>query len=397
MDRFLIFRRGEFCYNSLNIFSEWLGSALEKLGCPVVFFDIEKEGAIDTEKLSIIKEGGFRAAIAFNAGGQHNTCLPDGKNVFDSYGIPFYNYIVDHPIAHHGNMTSTCKNYYVICVDEEHKEFIDKYYPGVKEAFFIPLAGIEKESAGSDTYEEYIHRPYIIGFTGSYDDFRVLDEEISEYPALLKKIVDSQIDLLLADRSLGIEKSLKIVLDDFGLKDEPSIPFMQVAVSTRIVNRWIKAYIREEVIRYLLLSKEQIHIWGTGWERLTDVSEGSMVLHPPVAYDQLPDIYRKTQICINNMPWFKRGMHDRIPMAMLAGATVLTDGSEYLERVMSAEGDVVCLYDIDQLSKLPQLVTDLVNDPQKCFEIAQKGRCLASEKYTWDSVAGLFLKILEAP
>ncbi|MCR4895645.1 MAG: hypothetical protein K5891_02600 [Lachnospiraceae bacterium] len=395
MSRILIFRRGNFCYNSLNVFSQCLASSLEKLGYSVVFFDVHKEGTIDLEEVSVVREYDFDAAIAFNAGGQHNTCLPDGRNLFDAYEIPFFNYIVDHPLAHHGNMTSTCSNYYVICVDGEHKEYVDRHYPRVKEAFFLPLAGLGDDDYLIDSFEDYKRRPFQLGFTGSFDDFRVLDEEISGYPTLLQKIINAQIDILLSERNLGIEQSLTLALDSMNLLKDTDISFEQYAVSTRIVNRWIKAYIREEAIRYLAAGRVPIHIWGSGWEKMRDLPNDSLIVHPAVAYESLPEICQNTQICFNNMPWFKQGMHDRVPTAMLAGAMVLSDSSRYVDRLINEYGEVVCLYDISQLSELPGLVNDLIKSPEKCYEIATHGKNIATECFTWNDVARKFAQIVD--
>ncbi len=342
-----------------------------------------------------IRDMGYDAAIAFNAGGQHNAYLNDGRNAFDAYDIPFFNYIVDHPLVHHGNMTSSCQNYYVICVDGEHKDYIDRHYPEVKGAFFLPLAGSAPDDYTGQSCEEFLSRPYTLGFTGSFDDFRILDEEIDSYPVLLKELINTQIDILLTDRSLGLEKSLDMALDAMDLKDNPELDYEQCAVSTRIVNRWIKAYTREETIRYLLLSGEPVHIWGSGWDKMEDVPDGAMILHQPVSYEKLPEICKQTKICFNVMPWFKDGMHDRIPTAMLSGAAVLTDGSRYIDALPNGGSDMLCLYDAGNLNALPRYAEELVCDPVRTYETAERGRNYASKRFTWHVLAEQIISIID--
>ncbi len=343
-----------------------------------------------------LRDAGYDAAIAFNAGGQHNAFLNDGRNAFDAYGIPFFNYIVDHPLVHHGNMSSSCRNYYVICVDGEHRDYVDRHYPEVKGSFFLPLAGSAPDDQTGQSPDEFSSRPYTLGFTGSFDDFRILDEEIDSYPLLLKSLVNTQIDILLSDRGLGLEASLDTALDAMGLKDNPELDYEQCAVSTRIVNRWIKAYIREETVRYLLLGGEPVHIWGTGWDRMDDVPDGSMIVHPPVSYDSLPGICNQTRICFNVMPWFKDGMHDRIPTAMLSGAAILTDGSRFIDKLPNGGRDMMCLYDISRLEELPGYVQSLVNDPEGLYETACRGREYALKHFTWNSLAKQVISIMES-
>ena len=53
----------------------------------------------NNEILKSIKEEGYDAVLAFNAVGQQNY-IYDDRNLWDSMGIPFVNYIVDHPQMH---------------------------------------------------------------------------------------------------------------------------------------------------------------------------------------------------------------------------------------------------------------------------------------------------------
>ncbi len=392
MPRVLIFRRDSFCYDSLNVFSERLAKALDHMGVETDFFDAGAEGAIRFSSDNIFEKTKYDAAVAFNAGGQHNSFLDDGSNVFDHYGIPFFNYIVDHPLVHHGNMRSECENYYVVCLDRDHVKYIEDHYPLVKGTFFLPLAGIENGAETDTSYEEFLNRPYDVAFTASFDDFRVLDEEIDGYPRLLKELVNSQIDIMLDNRSMTVEGALKIALESNGAMSEAGISYEDAAVATRITNRWIKAYIREEVMRYLLLAEIPVHIWGTGWDRMTDVDHDLMILHDPVSYDKLPSVCDKSRICFNIMPWFKDGLHDRVPTAMLAGAAVLTDGSRYIDELFTAQGseENIYTYELADPESLPGILRRMIDSPEELYEVSVRGMSFAKKNMTWDALAAKF-------
>ena len=50
------------------------------------------------------------------------------------------------------------------------------------------------------------------------------------------------------------------------------------------------------------------------------------------------------------MPWFKGGMHDRIPLALMNGCLSLTDASTYLTDVLNiGENEGVYTYSLENI------------------------------------------------
>ena len=62
------------------------------------------------------------------------------------------------------------------------------------------------------------------------------------------------------------------------------------------------------------------------------------------------------------MTWHKDAITERILNAMLQKAAVLTERNPYMEEHFS-DGKDVLLYDLDQLSALPELVRSALSDP----------------------------------
>ena len=85
---------------------------------------------------------------------------------------------------------------------------------------------------------------------------------------------------------------------------------------------------------------------------------------------------------LNTMPWFKNGMHDRIATAMLNGAVAVTDGSGYLSRDFAA-GEELLVYSIEDYPAMAAMVSDSLQDMEKLFEIAGKGRQKAKNALDW--------------
>lgn len=62
-------------------------------------------------------------------------------------------------------------------------------------------------------------------------------------------------------------------------------------------------------------------------------------IRPEVSYSSLPGIYASSQISVNQMPWFKYGIHDRIPLSLMNGCLCLSDTSDYFTYVLKNKSD----------------------------------------------------------
>ncbi len=85
------------------------------------------------------------------------------------------------------------------------------------------------------------------------------------------------------------------------------------------------------------------------------------------------------------MPWFKDGAHDRIFNTMLNGAAVLTDGSRYLNQILTDGKDAV-FYSLKgrdgRMSGLVEGAHRLLNS-QYGSKVAHAGMELALAGHTW--------------
>ena len=99
--KILLIKREDVCYSSLSCFLDELKNGIESNGTKVDTLDVSNNPLVspDREELLRIVRGGYDAVLTFNAVGQQNYEL-DNKNLWDEAGIPFINYIVDHPLQH---------------------------------------------------------------------------------------------------------------------------------------------------------------------------------------------------------------------------------------------------------------------------------------------------------
>ena len=67
----------------------------------------------------------FDAVIDYNSK-LPGAVLDDGTPFLNHIQAPFYNYILDHPVYHHANLSVLLENYHVICIDDDHNKYISK-------------------------------------------------------------------------------------------------------------------------------------------------------------------------------------------------------------------------------------------------------------------------------
>nr|MCR4642882.1 hypothetical protein [Lachnospiraceae bacterium] len=139
----LLFLREEICNGLINEYIRRLSKGLNACGIETDFYDISRYLLTPPPESELRNwpEKHYDAALAFNAIGQQNYML-DGENIYDRMGIPFYNYLLDHPLEHDPDVAMGPADYRIICLDRDHVDYVYKYYPNVKKCYFLPLPGV---------------------------------------------------------------------------------------------------------------------------------------------------------------------------------------------------------------------------------------------------------------
>ncbi len=327
MKKILLFHRDKAGNDTLNCFTELLAKEFNKKGIETKVFDIEPY-FLSTPDISVltneIVNSGCDAAIAFNAIGQEKYSI-DNSNVYDIAGIPFINYIVDHPLDHIFAMKNVPKDYYVVCMDREHVEFVKTYLKDVKDAFFLPLGGLYEERKNKED------RIYDVVFTASLFEIGEIERNIFSLPSAIQGIVLDTIDYLLFNRNISVEEGLFCVLEGKGIFCDNPDDHFAYSYATKIIYKYLRSYYREECIRYIMQSDIRLDIFGTGWDKLEDAYSSNTYIHPTIPYYETAKLCQNSKVLFNVMPLFKDGSHDRIATAMLNCSAILTDHSKYLD------------------------------------------------------------------
>lgn len=302
-------------------------------------------------------------------------------------GARYVTYLCDHPSENRDRLQKLGKDAVVFVCDMFHVQYIQKYYPNIKNVSFIPLSG-------SYCFLDipYQKRKYDVVFTGSYANPEKLYQNMMlQYEGVLNQFVQSMIRQLENNPNYTIEHCLKIVLEQnrVSVSDEE---FNELTEEFFCVSHYARFYYRDCVMRILVENGIQVHVFGNGWEDFEGLGKDNLILengNEIIAREAVAN----AKISLNVMPWFKAGFQERIATAMLSETVALTDESMYINENFTNKE--LCTYALDNLIKLPELVQTLLENEEDAAQIAKNGKKRADAELTWQYRAKQMIHYIE--
>lgn len=185
--RILMFHTNNASFNTLNIFYEKLAGEFQKKGHETSFIDLMDDGAI-SELYRRLDTGKYDIVFSINSIGEGGIRLPNGKNIYDNFHIPFLEMLLDHPMDHIGYILNSGNDFHLTYCDRDHRAFIEDYCPRVKSCHFVEeVGGLEPEDT-SFTMDDFISRPFNGVFIGNHMDLAEGDTYLMSLPFNLRMI-----------------------------------------------------------------------------------------------------------------------------------------------------------------------------------------------------------------
>lgn len=405
----------DICYNSTSYFEQRISEELINAGIKVTHLNIPKpaKGLSSTlaDTAYMLLKPYFNADL--DAIIDINTTIPcikyNNRYILNNFDIPVWHYILDHPLYHYKALKVQLNNYNVICLDTFHAKLIRESFPHIREVKVIPLSADEysisniskkycqdnmadtnsDSSYNTLSYHKCSKRAVKLLFTSTYTDpvkvallynksgLNIQNNNInhkdindnSTKNTLIKDIDnDYLLNTLLNNPSFTQEKAVQY-LRSLNILDNSSST-IQYLHNNFLIDVYLQCIIREEIISTIIKNRIPITIYGHGWDAFADkcdilIPEYTKYLdiRKEVTYNRLPAIYSNARLSLNQMPWFKGGMHDRIPLALMNGCLSLTDASTYLTDILNiGENEGVYTYSLENIEAVPDIIMDILNN-----------------------------------
>ena len=366
----------------LQYIMEQYRQAFHNMGYETFIFpaaSTQEEFTTNAEKLFLFHEKGINAVITFNNRGFR---MEMGQNsLWDIWGVPCYNLLVDHPMYYYDTLNISPAQGVVVCEDRNHVHYIERFYPAVQKSFFLPAGGEElhpghpkKLIRDRSVDVLYVGGSKHIG-NRTYDDITtaLLDDMICNPHKSLERAVEDLLTKVQPDLS---DAELKLMIEQY-----------------RHADLEITGLYRVEVIRTLVEAGISVSVYGEGWDQTDLIEHPNFDCHASISFAEGLALMEDSKIVLNHLSWFKDGCCERIFNAMLQKAVCVTDDSIYLKEQF-ADGEDIVFYSLSALDKLPGLVNELLQDPERMQHIADCGYDNASTHHTWAHRAAELAKLL---
>lgn len=383
-------------YDTLDLFTEELKRAFEALGYSSFVYDACCEEESKKRLLELLDRlvtargtggpGAFpavSACITFNNLG-YNLDLPDGRNLWEAYGIPYINILMDHPFHYEKPLRNAPSTSVVFGTDRNHVRYLRRFFKNIRQTDFLPHAGVEL----GHRHKPLAERGIDVLYAGALPIYTVEDmiPDLDSIPETDGQIMAQEV---LRELVSHPERTTEDVMEEYlktvcsGITEQR---IHEITVKMRFVDSYATSFFREQAVRILVESGIHVTVYGAGWDQCDWSSNPCLHYGGKVLAPQILPLMNNSKIVLNTMTWFKAGAHDRVYNGMLAGAAVVTDDSTYLRREFR-DGRELVMFSLREVRNLPDRVSDLFGHPGRAQQMAEQGYQAAKEGHTWRSRA----------
>lgn len=379
-------------YDTLDLFTEKLREAFEEMGYGSFVYDARMEkqskealteclnNANCSEEKGAIEQF---ACVTFNNLG-YNLDVSDGRNLWDTYEIPYINILMDHPFHYEKPLRNAPEQSVVLCTDRNHVKYIRKYLKNIRRTDFLPHAGVELGKKHKPLAERKIDVLYA-GALPIYTVSKMIPDLSSIREVDGQELAQNVLGELVKHPERTTEDAIEEYVKD-KRNDISEQRIHEIIVQMRFLDSYATSFFREQAVRILVESGIRVTAYGTGWDQCDWSENPCLDYRGKVLAPEILPLMNDSKIVLNTMTWFKAGAHDRIFNGMLAKAAVVTDDSTYIKREFR-DGEELSMFSLRELGSLPERVFSLFGHMEEAQQMAERGYTAAKENHTWKSRA----------
>lgn len=277
----------------------------------------------------------------------------------------------------------------ISCVDRSDCELLRSYH--FEKTFFSPHA-VEQELILPWNDKD---KPIDVLLLGTcYDPNTLYNYWKNTYPKKIVCVLEEAVSHVLSDDHTTFVRALLFSLVSNGV-DPKEVEFDRLAYYVDCYTRGID---RLNLIRSI--KSARVHVFGGRcWREEQPVENWSYYLanqvnvtvHPQVNFVEALGLLQKSKICLNSVPFFKNGSHERVFASLACGAVPLTSDNRYLREVFPDEKEVL-FYQSNSLDDIDEKLQVLLKNKKKLNKMINKGQEIVKSNHTWDHRVDLFFK-----
>lgn len=362
-------------YEVVRHFTKKLAEAMERKGIEVHIIDANEDD-IDPDLFRDFMINPPDITCSFNRIAK----LKSGKYLWDFLKIPHLALLVDPPIYY---LDLTDSPYIgMTSVDRSDARAASSIFPRM---MFWPHA-VERELSPDKNRE----RDKEVVFFGSCFDFLGLRREWKKkLSPQLDWTLDFAIDIALINSSMTLSEALSNAWDAAGLKK--GYGQENFLLLYHYYEKFMLGKDRFELLQSIRDAK--VHVYGQAfplskdtkhpeWSELLS-NKKNITFHPPVPFTETFEILKSSKICLNSVPSFRDGTHERIFTGLACGALPVTSESKYVSEFFTHKENII-FYKANRWSEVNEWINEFLADENKRLNAAESGRNIVMQHHTWD-------------
>lgn len=374
------------CYNlysSKLYFTEKLAQALRRKGIDVKVLQWPS-GPVPDYVLEAVRREKPLLTASFN----QPAPLSDKSYFFENLQIPHLTLLLD-PAIYELNL-ATSPYAIVSCVDKNDCQLFQSV--PFERVFFLPH-GVEKELS----FDSNIERTFEVVFSGTcYDPDNLRQWWLKNYPQNVVKIIEEAVEIGLSDNHTHFYQAVMQSLL-FNRVSPKEVDVLRIAY---FVDFFMRGKERIDLIKSI--TDAQVHIFGAPtWREELPIKtwedyfkdQKNVIIHPAVEYTESLEILKKTKICLNSMPMFKNGSHERIFASLACGALPLTSDNLFVRDHFIEDEDLL-LFQYSHLHEVNEKINHYLTNEKDRLKLVESGRKKVMNEHTWDHRAEKIVEML---
>ena len=376
--------KGATLYGAMNAFNQDIKWAFEEQGINATILDLTVPHSIAEVEDFL---SGIGAILAFNGMGINDSGV--FRDMVNSRNIPCISFLIDHPYHHNVRLLNAVDRQIVITIDRRHVDYLNKYYPNIKYALFIPHGG-SKSNLSNKPFDD---RRYDISFLGSYSDSAKNLDSMNNYNANMQELLITIVENVWSGRDKTLEDSAIKIFRQYGLIDyDKEIP--ELIAEIKFLDNYIRSERRRMMIEMVISAGYEIHVFGRGWDQFKSDNVDRLIIHDPVDYMESLDVMADSKIVLNNMPLFTDGSHDRVFSALASGSICMTDSSEYFKEIFNDREDLL-YFSWDKPDEMADKIKNVLTKQMDVDKIIASGQKKTLDNHMWSNRVSEIINYLD--
>ena len=393
----VVLLKGYSQYGALRFYIDELAKVFAAHGDDPVIVDLTEMKDTAARAVVLERQRPADLVFSFNICGEFRD--EKGRTVSDLIDAPHVVMYVDYPLAHLSRLLDTPPATAILTVDPSHVQVIDDFFGAEHFAFvgFCPHAAFGEPQPQPATAEEFFSiRPTPVLCPVSY--YTPPPPPWRNYPDVMRKVFTAAAEFALTEEWVPPLAALDRALIAGGIDfSDPNHRKDLTVVRTLAeeVNEWVRAVRRQRFFEAAAKVGLPLAVCGNGYDDNILARYRNIDYRGPLEAPALLREMGKSRMVVNLNANFGRGMHERVPTAMVAGAVAATDTSAYY-REHYAAGSEIALFRWVHLEEDLAGIRALLDNGEALFRMAKAGQKKALAQDLWQNRIGIILAAARA-